>query len=64
MASGLGKPILIRDQDCDVEPLDEDDFEEEDSSEMRLFVIHQAKLGVFCMFQASTLFNRETAILT
>lgn len=48
MAGGLGKPVLIRDEDCDVEPLDTDDFEDGDPEEVRLFVIHQAKLCVFC----------------
>ncbi|TAQ87449.1 hypothetical protein B7494_g4221 [Chlorociboria aeruginascens] len=55
-AAGLGRPIRIRDEDCDIEPLEECDFEENESPDPAifgaqtkthvLFAIHQAKLAV------------------
>lgn len=48
IASALGKPLMINDQDCDVELLTLDDFEIGDSEEMRHFVIQQAKLSILC----------------
>jgi hypothetical protein len=57
-AAALGRPVRIRDEDCDVEPLEESDFEENGSAEPSLFgtstrhhvlyAIHMAKLAVIC----------------
>ena len=41
---------MIRDVDCDVEPLTVDDFEPNDSVDSRLFVIEQARLATLCKF--------------
>ena len=41
---------MLRDQDCDVEPLTVGDFEEYDSAEMMHFVIQQAKLAGICEY--------------
>jgi len=55
-AAALGRPIRIRDEDCDVEPLEECDFQENESPDPArfgaqtkthvLYAIHQAKLAV------------------
>lgn len=41
---------MIRDEDCDLEQLTVNDFEEGDNEKMRLFVMEQVKLGVLCKF--------------
>jgi hypothetical protein len=46
MASALGKPMMIQDVDCDVEPITLDDFNEKDTVQSRLFFIEQCKLAV------------------
>ncbi|KAL1903982.1 hypothetical protein Sste5344_010316 [Sporothrix stenoceras] len=48
LASGVGKPLIINDLDCDVEPLSMDDFEDHHGQEVRLFAIHQARLADVC----------------
>ena len=45
IASALGKPMMIQDVDCDVEPITLDDFDEEDSIQSRQFFIEQCKLA-------------------
>lgn len=50
IASGVGKPLIINDLDCDVEPLTDKDFEIHHSPEMRMFVIEQAKLAIICKY--------------
>lgn len=44
---------MIRDEDCDLEQLTINDFEDNDHEEMRLFVIEQVKLGVLCKYDVS-----------
>ncbi|CAK7237732.1 hypothetical protein SBRCBS47491_010106 [Sporothrix bragantina] len=48
LASGVGKPIIINELDCDVEPLTMDDFEDHHCHEVRLFAIHQAHMADIC----------------
>lgn len=48
LASGVGKPLIINDMDCDVDQLSMDDFEAHHSQEVRLFAIHQARLADIC----------------
>lgn len=48
LSSGVGKPLIINDLDCDVEPLSMDDFEDHHGQEVRLFGIHQARLAEIC----------------
>jgi hypothetical protein len=50
IASGVGKPLIINDLDCDVEPLTDADFGTRHSPEMRMFVIEQARLAVVCKY--------------
>ncbi|CAH0054235.1 unnamed protein product [Clonostachys solani] len=51
IASALGKPLMIRDEDCDVEPLTLGEFEEGDSEQTKYFVIEQARLSILCASQ-------------
>lgn len=39
---------MIRDEDCDVEPLTTEDFDDSNSDTMKHFMIEQARLGVIC----------------
>lgn len=58
-AAALGRPVRIRDEDCDIEMLEEPDFEELEISGSGLFgilttyhisyAISMAKLAIICM---------------
>jgi hypothetical protein len=64
-SSSLGRPIRIRDEDCDVEPLEESDFEEDGDVDKTVFgtytrfnvlyVITMTKLAVICKLFSPTL---------
>ncbi|CAG9977785.1 unnamed protein product [Clonostachys byssicola] len=59
IASALGKPLMIRDEDCDVEPLTVRDFEEGDSEQTRYYVIEQARLSILCASQSLNFFSLQ-----
>ncbi|CAK7206925.1 hypothetical protein SEUCBS139899_009732 [Sporothrix eucalyptigena] len=61
LASGVGKPLIINDLDCDVEVLTMDDFESHHSCEMRLFAIHQAHLADICKQVMRSRFSPRSA---
>ena len=58
-AAALGRPVRIRDEDCDVEPLEESDFEGDGDADPTIFgtstryhvlyAIHMAQLAVICI---------------
>ncbi|KIW20219.1 hypothetical protein PV08_00794 [Exophiala spinifera] len=56
----IGVPVTINDLDCDVEPLTQDDFDDE-PLETALYIIHQARLSQVAAKISSTYFIPDTS---
>ncbi len=53
MGSALGRPAMIHDVDCDVEPLNMGDFEPNEPPLAKMFVIEQCKLATIRKYYRS-----------